>query len=717
MFAQFRCPRGGRFHSLGMFAGVSCLAFATVASAQEEGSAITLETVRVQGEREQATGPIEGYTAERSASGTKTDTELIETPQAISVVGREQMDAQQVQSVVEATRYTPGVRAGTFGADSRNDWFLVRGFTSQDSGYYLDGLQLFSSSFATWRLEPFGLERIEAVRGPSSVLYGGTNPGGLLNLVSKKPSARTLLHLEAGINEFGNGYGAVDVGGSIDQGERWLYRVSALGRGGGTQVEHTNNDRLFLAPSVTWVPAKSTTLTLHGSYLRDRTRGQNFLPYVGTVVDAPYGRIPTDLFTSEPDLDHFKRDQFLVGYEFEHRFSEAWTVRQNLRYGHLKIDFQNYYGVGYAGDPADAQLARGNFVTVPEADLFTVDNQVQARFETGPLVHRVLLGVDYKNYRIADEQGYEAGTPLDLRNPVYGSYAPPESRYTLNETAQNQLGVYLQDQIQLATRWNLVLSGRHDWVSTDLENQILPEASYDGSVKSFSGRAGLIYTFDSGFAPYVSYARSFNPVAGTTAAGELFEPETGQQVEAGLKIQPEGMNSTLGLSVFELRRQNFVTTDGAFNQLQIGEVRSRGAELEVITQLLPGLSVIGTASVYGLEITDGTDFETGKTPVGSPELMASLWVDYTFQQGTLEGLGAGAGIRSVGRSFADRANTLEVPGFTLVDLGLHYQRNHWRAAINVANLLDDEYVSSCSSEAACFYGDQRRAALNVGYTW
>jgi iron complex outermembrane recepter protein len=707
-----------------LVAGVSALAFATAAGAQEapqtpqqEGSAITLETFRVEGKKESATGPIQGYTAERSAAGTKTDTALLETPQAVSVVGREQMDAQQVQSVAEATRYTPGVRAGTFGADSRNDWFLVRGFSAQESGYYLDGLQLFSSAFATWRAEPFGLERIESVRGPSSVLYGGTNPGGLLNLVSKRPSAGTLLHVEAGINEFGNGYGGVDAGGAIDAGEHFLYRVSALGRGGGTQVEHTNNDRLFLAPSVSWKPTGRTSLTLHGSYLLDRTKGQNFLPYVGTVVDAPYGRIPTDLFTSEPDLDHFQRDQLLVGYEFEHRFSDAWTVRQNLRYGHLEIDFQNYYGVGYAGEPAGAQLARGNFITVPTAALFTADTQVQARLETGPLRHRILLGVDYKHYRISDEQGYEAGTPLELLNPVYGSYAPPESRYALNETSQDQLGVYLQDQIQFAQRWNLVLSGRHDWVGTDLENELTPASSYDGSVKSFSGRAGLLYAFDSGIAPYVSYARSFNPVAGTTAAGALFEPETGQQVEAGLKFQPDGLESTVGLSVFELRRQNFVTTDGAFNQLQIGEVRSRGVELELITSLLPGLDVLGALSLYGLEITDGADFETGKTPVGSPEFMASLWLDYTFQEGALRGVGAGAGVRSTGRSFADRVNTLEVPGFTLVDLGLHYQRSHWRAAVTVSNLLDDEYVSSCSSEAACFYGDQRRAALNVGYTW
>ncbi|WNG39654.1 TonB-dependent siderophore receptor [Archangium violaceum] len=711
--------RGRRFTLQGTLAGVSLLALATtaVAQEQEQGTPLTLDTVHVESERESATGPVGGYVARQSASGTKTDTSLIETPQAVSVVGQEQMEAQQAQTIVEATRYTPGVRSESFGADSRNDWFLMRGFPSQEAGYYLDGLQLFSSSFSTWRLEPFGLERIEAVRGPSSVLYGGTNPGGLLNLVSKRPPSERLLHVEAGINEYLNGYGGIDLGGPIGQSGQWFYRVTGLARGGNTQVRYIDNNRLFIAPSVTWKPSASTSLTLHGSYLVDRTRGQNFLPFVGTVVDAPYGRIPTDLFTSEPDLDRFKRDQALLGYEFEHRFNDTWTVRQNLRYGHLAINFQNLYGVGYEGSPENARLARGNFVTTPLANLVTVDNQAQVRFDTGPLHHTVLFGLDYKHYALDDEQGYEAGASLNLLNPVYGPATPTESRYTLNAVRQNQLGVYLQDQLRIAERLNLVLSGRQDWVGIRLDNELFPTSSYDGREQAFSGRAGLIYTFDNGLAPYVSYARSFNPVAGTNAAGELFEPERGQQLEAGIKFQPDEMKTTLNLSVFELRRENFLTTDGAFNQLQIGEVRSRGLELEANASLMQGLDLIGSASLYQLEIIEGADFEVGKVPVGVPQLLASLWLDYTFQNGLLKGLGAGVGGRHVGASFADRENALEVPGFTLVDAGVHYEKGPWRAALNASNVLDDTYVSSCSSAAACFYGDRRRATFKVGYTW
>ena len=696
--------------------GVSLFALATVASAQENTTPVTLDTVQVQAERESATGPVEGYTARRSASSTKTDATLVETPQAITVVGREQMDAQQVQSVGEATRYTPGVRAETFGADPRNDWFLLRGFTAQDSGSYLDGLQLPSASFATWRVEPFGLERIDVVRGPSSVLYGGTNPGGLVNLVSKAPPRESVRHVEVGINEFLNGYGAVDVGGLLGS-EKWAYRVTALARGGGTQVRNVDNNRLFLAPALTWRPFAGTSLTLHGSYQLDRTRVQNFLPYEGTVVDAPYGRIPTSLYTSDLSLDRFKRDQGMVGYAFEHRFDDTFSVRQNLRYGHLGVDFKSLYGVGYDGPPENARLARGNFVTTPKANLFTVDTQGEARFVTGPVRHTVLVGVDYKHFRLNDEQGYEQGESFNLLAPSTGHYTPTTLRYTVATSRQNQLGVYAQDQLRLAGRLNLVLSGRHDWVGLHLDNTLLPTASYDGRQSAFSGRAGLLYSFDLGLSPYVSYSRSFNPLASVNKDGALFEPERGEQFEAGIKFQPDASRLSLGASVFELRRQNVLVTDGLFNTTQVGEVRSRGVELEANASLTQGLNLVGALSFNPLKISKGLDTELGKTPVATPSLQASLWLDYTVPEGDLRGAGVGAGVRHVGESFADAANTKGVPGFTLVDAGVHYSRANWRAAVNASNVLDTTYVSGCSSTVACFYGDRRRAMLNVGYSF
>ncbi|MCB5176700.1 TonB-dependent siderophore receptor [Microvirga lenta] len=699
-------------------------AAAQTAIAQPNGE-IALETVTVTERGETATGPVQGYVATRSASGSKTDTPIIETPQAVSVVGREQIEEQGAQSVVEATRYSPGIRSETFGGDVRNDWFLIRGFTAQATGYYLNGLQLFSTSFATFRLEPYGLERIEVLRGPSSVLYGGTNPGGLINAISKMPTSEPLRRVDVGVNSFGNVFGAFDLSGPVamgGDGSQFFYRLTGLGKIGDTQTDYTRDDRAFIAPSLTWKPSADTTLTILGSYQRDKTNGQNFLPYEGTVVPAPFGRIPTQLFTSNPGFDSFEREQAMIGYQFEHRFNDAWTVRQNLRYNALSIDFTNLYGLGYAAVPTATQalLARGNFVTKPRVGLFTVDNHAEVKFATGPLSHTLLMGLDYKRYRIDDEQGFEMGPPLDLLNPIYTPTLPTTSRYTLNNIVQSQLGAYVQDQIKF-DRFTLVLSGRHDWVNTDTTNYLFPSASTEGDDRKFSGRVGLVYTSDIGLAPYASYSRSFNPLIGTNSATQRpLEPETGEQIEVGVKYQPVGSRSFIGVALFDLTRQNVLTTDPAnvLNQVQTGEVRSRGVEFEANANLIEGLNLVGAYTIYDLETTKDLDpSRIGRVPAGVPETFGSLWLDYTVQEGALKGFGVGAGVRFVGSSYADEANTLKVPSYTVADAAVHYERDNWRFALNVSNLFDEVYVGSCSSPNACFYGDRRRATVSASYKW
>jgi len=686
---------------------------------------IQLETVVVTGQAESATGPVNGYVATRTTSGSKTDTPILETPQAVSVVGREQIEEQGAQSVVEATRYSPGIRSETYGDDPRSDWFLIRGFTAQETGYYLDSLQLFSTSFATFKLEPYGLERIEILRGPSSVLYGGTNPGGIINAVSKRPPMVPSRQIEVGVNSYGNAYGAFDLGGPVTvegNGSQLYYRIVGLGRIGDTQVNFTEDNRVFIAPSLTWKPSDDTTLTVLGSYQKDDTNGQNFLPYVGTVVSAPFGRIPTSLFTSNPGFDTFKREQAMIGYQFEHSFNDAWTVRQNLRYNSLSIDYISLYGGGYVTPPTanNAQLVRYNFVTTPQADLFSVDNQIEAKFGSGPLQHTLLLGLDFKRYSIEDEQGFEAGPALDLLNPVYTPATPTLSRYNLSNTTQTQLGAYVQDQVKV-DRFTLVLSGRQDWVNTDLTDRLFPASNWEGDESKFSGRVGLVYTTDIGLAPYASYSRSFNPIIGiNNATRRPFEPETGEQVEVGLKYQPVGMQSFIGVSLFDLTRQNILTTDPntPLFSVQTGEVRSRGAEFEVNASLMEGLNLIGSYTVYDLETTkDLNPANVGLLPTGVPETFGSLWLNYTVQEGTFKGFGVGAGVRFVGESYADAANTLRVPSYTLADAALHYERDDWRIVLNVSNLFDEEYVSSCSTETSCFYGDRRRATLSASYKW
>ncbi|MEH2528050.1 iron complex outermembrane receptor protein [Bradyrhizobium sp. AZCC 2176] len=667
-------------------------------------------------------GAVQGYVAGRSMAGTKTNTPIMETPQSLSVIGSEQIRDQKPGKFDEIMRYTPGVLAGTFGADPRNDWFLIRGFKSDDVGLFLDGLQLFYTSFASWKLQPFNLERVEVLRGPSAVLYGGSSPSGIVNAVSKMPPTEPIRYLETGVNNFGNAYFAFDLGGPVAtaaENGKLFYRVVGQIQNGGTQVDFTPDNNYFIAPSLTWKPDADTTFTVLASASKNDTRSQNFLPHTGTVVSAPFGRIPTSLFASDPSVDKFKREQEMLGYQLERNLSDDVTFRQNARFAHVDVTLATLFGLGYETTPAAANLMRGNFITRGVANQGNLDSQLEYRFNTGILRHTALFGVDLKHYRIDDRQGFTCCAPaLNLVNPVYGSVAPINWTFNSTDTTltQKQLGVYVQDQIKL-DRFTLVLSGRNDWVATNNDNHIDTGQSREDS--KFSGRAGLIYNFDFGLAPYVSYATSYNPVIGVNR-GQLLLPETGQQTEVGFKFQPNGFNGHIGLAWFDLKRQNALTFDptGIFQPTQSGEVTSRGLELEAVANLAPGFKVIGAFTTYDLFISkDLNPALIGKVPTATPRQLTSGWMDYTFQEGPLTGFGFGGGVRYIGSSFADQANLLPVPSVVLGDAAIHYEWKNWRAALNVINVADTVYVANCSSANACFYGDRRRATASLSYKW
>lgn len=674
---------------------------------------------------ERGDGPVNGFVATRSTSGTKTDSPILQTPQSVSVVGNDQIETLKARnSFLEATRYSPGILSEIFGPDQRNDFFLVRGFDASQTGLYLDGLQLFSTGFATFKIEPFGLERIEVLRGPSSVLYGGSNPGGLVNAVSKKPTGQPFGFVEYGVNEYGNMYGAFDFEGpkAVNQYGTFSARLTGIVREGGTQTQHTDDDRVYIAPSVTWRPNADTSLTFLGSYTRDSTNGRNFLPYQGTVTAAPFGRIPVRLFTGEPQADKFEREQIFAGYEFEHRFSDSFVIRQNFRYSSVGIDYKTLYGGGYANPPTftQADLTRFNFVTTPQANQVTVDNQAEFRFSTGPLSHTALLGLDYKRYSIDDTQGFAFGPSLSLLNPTYQYVAPTTSRYRVANVIQDQIGIYGQDQIKF-DRFTLVLSVRQDFVRTDTTDRLNVSGSSVGNDSALSGRAGLIYTTDIGLAPYVSYSRSFVPQVGFIGSTNApLAPEFGEQYEAGVKYQPLGNLGYIGASVFDLTRQNVATADPAnvFQTTQTGEVRSRGFEIETVANLAEGLKLVGAYTAYDFKTTRSLDpSQIDKVLPNIPERFGSLFVDYTIGDGLFKGFGFGGGVRYVGHSFADPLNQFRVPSRVLGDLVAHYERNGWRAQLNVTNVLNDTYVAGCSSTSACFYGEQRRILGSLSYKW
>nr|WP_309239027.1 TonB-dependent siderophore receptor [Ensifer sp. ENS12] len=716
-------------------AGIAILAAG--AAIAQDAPATRLEKIEVQAgaTADDATGPVEGYVAKATTTGSKSATPINEIPQSVSVIGRDELDDRGVVNKIdEALRYTPGVMAEPFGVDPDTDWFYVRGFDATQTGVFLDGLNLFSYGFGGFQIDPFMLERVEVLKGPASVLYGGANPGGIVSLISKRPSDGSSTYVETGINNNGNAFLGIDVNRPLD--DAINYRVTGKVSGGNNYTDHSEDMRGFILPQITYQPDDATSLTVYGLLqgLDQVHTGGGFLPYVGTVVDAPFGKIDRKAFFGEPAIDTGTYVQQMLGYEIKHEFDSGWQFSQNLRYGHLYKHENGPYTYGYY-DPSlpfpvsptpatpDNLLYRLGFEATSKVDTFGVDNRLEGEFETGALDHTLLVGLDYKLFRLDHVQASSAATPISATDPVYGAPQPANAIYINQVIIQQQLGVYAQDQIRFGDGWLVTLNGRYDYVDTKTDNgptfwAPTQNSSFDYSEGAVSGRAGLAYEFDNGLTPYVSVATFFNPIVAVTATGNT-KPEEGEQFEAGVKYEPYFFDGVLTASIYQLTKRNALVTDPLTSiSTQTGEVRSRGIELEGKVNLNESWKVIAGLDFMDIEVTeDANRALVGKSPYLAPDAQASLWVDYTVQQGTLEGVSLGAGVRYRGESWADKENTAKVPSSTVFDAGLRYEKDGWGAALNVTNLFDKEYVSGCSGVLVCGYGDARTVTLKLSKTW
>lgn len=699
----------------------AALLLPTLAHAQDAAApAAVLGPVTVQGSRtaDSATSPVNGYVPGRSATGSKTDIPLEAIPQSVSVIGREEIDDRGAQKLDEALRYTPGVFSQPFGPDSDTNWIFIRGFQATQSGIYQDGLQLYSYGFGGQFVDSHNLERIEVLRGASSVLYGGSNPGGLVNNVSKRPGDTPVREVELGIDEHGNAHLGLDVGGAIDP--TLSYRLTGRIAGGDTYTDFADGFRGTVSPSVKWSPNDRNTLTVLTNYtdIDETHNGGAFLPYVGTVVDAPFGRIDRKSNFTEPGIDTYRRQQASVGYEFEHRFDNDLTFRQNARYGWSRVREVSVYPYGYnafSAVPTDPNnlLSRINFEHDTKVSTFLIDNQVEARLQTGPIAHTALFGVDYKYFNMDQIQLSGGATPISATSPVYGALQGQRFAYIDQKLTMRQLGVYAQNQMRFGQGFLATLNGRYDLASTNADG--LP--SYRGKEGKFSGRAGLAYEFANGMTPYVSASTFFNPVLGSSPVVGVFKPESGRQYEAGVKYRPTWADALFTAAVFDLTRTNVVT--GGFNaETQLGEVNSRGVEVEAKANLTQSLKATASFTALDLDIEkDASPAVIGKTPYIVPQVQASGFLDYTFRDNALDGVSVGGGVRYIGSSWADNENTLKVPAATVFDARLGYKRDNWGVNLSVTNLFDKAYVASCQTQFSCGYAEGRTALLNVNLSW
>ena len=639
---------------------------------------------------------------------------------------------------------------GTRGASNTYDYLIIRGFAAdgQSQNNYLNGLKMQGNFYNDAVIDPYMLERAEIMRGPVSVLYGKSSPGGLLNMVSKRPTTEPLkeIQFKAGTDSlFQTGF---DFSDALDDDGVYSYRLTGIARSANAQQKGAEEQRYAIAPAFTWRPDDKTNFTFLSYFQNEPETGYyGGLPKEGTVEPLPNGkRLPTD-FNEGAKNNTYSRNEKMVGYSFDHEFNDTFTVRQNLRFAQNKVSQKSVYGYGMCSDPLytkdDDALKASPCLSIPQSEWnhtltrqyvidneklenFSVDTQLQSKFATGSVEHTLLTGVDFMRMRndIDSWFGYAGSVaPSDIYNLDrsdfdFGAHPDPSGPYRVL-LKQKQTGLYVQDQAQ----WDKVLvtlGGRYDWAEQSSFNRDYGNKS-DRDDKQFTWRGGVNYLFDNGVTPYFSYSESFEPASLTDANGDLFAPSKGKQYEVGVKYVPEDRPIVLTGALYQLTKTNNLMADPNNPNFSIegGEIRARGVELEAKAALSASVNVVGSYTYTDAEYTTDTTYK-GNTPAQVPKHMASLWADYTFFDGPLSGLTLGTGGRYTGSSYGDPANSFKVGSYTVVDALVRYDLARVgmagsNVALHVNNLFDREYVASCFNTYGCFWGAERQVVATATF--
>ncbi len=657
------------------------------------------------------------------------------------------MALHQPKSVKEALSYTPGVAVGTRGASNTYDYLIIRGFAAdgQSQNNYLNGLKMQGNFYNDAVIDPYMLERAEIMRGPVSVLYGKSSPGGLLNMVSKRPTTEPLkeVQFKAGTDSlFQTGF---DFSDALDDDGVYSYRLTGLARSANAQQKGAEEQRYAIAPAFTWRPNDKTNFTFLSYFQNEPETGYyGWLPKEGTVEPLPNGkRLPTD-FNEGAKNNTYSRNEKMIGYSFDHEFNDTFTVRQNLRFAQNKVSQKSVYGYGMCSDPLYSSnpssspcanvpqsqwghtLTRQYVIDNEKLENFSVDTQLQSKFATGSVDHTLLTGVDFMRMRndIDSWFGYAGSVaPSDIYNLDrsdfdFGAHPNPSGPYRVL-LKQKQTGLYVQDQAQ----WDKVLvtlGGRYDWADQSSFNRDYGNKS-ERDDKEFTWRGGVNYLFDNGVTPYFSYSESFEPASQTDANGDLFAPSKGKQYEVGVKYVPEDRPIVVTGALYQLTKTNNLMADpnGSLFSVEGGEIRARGVELEAKAALSASVNLVGSYTYTDAEYTTDTNYK-GNTPAQVPKHMASLWADYTFFDGPLSGLTLGTGGRYTGSSYGDPANSFKVGSYTVVDALVRYDLARVgmagsNVALHVNNLFDREYVASCFNTYGCFWGAERQVVATATF--
>lgn len=702
--------------SAALIAGALPVANAFAQSVEKQSASAQI-TVTATATEETATAPLKGYIARQGITATKTDTPITETPQSVSVITGDQIRDQAAGNLRQAFQYTPGIVATESGNVSI---FSVRGFRifAGYGSYYLDGTKYASNAFQGQQ-EIYGLERLELLRGPASVLYGNVEPGGIINAISKRPTLTPIHEINMEYGSFNHKALSADFAGKLTEDGNWSYRLTGKVQDSDTFTDYVPDNRTFIAPALTWAPSDATSLTLLTSYRKTHSRYVYGMPVSGTLKPLPGGKIPVQRFIGEPDAERHDEQAWTAGYEFKHRFSDTLEFSQTLRYEKSHMDFTYAYMNGYVTPDT---IARGFSDRFLDSHTLTVDSGITADWGSDSFSGKTLAGFDYLRQQEDDYRRYiDDIADLNIYHPLYGTSLAglPDDESSSEKLARQQTGIYLQNQTKIAGRVVILLGGRYDRIKYGGSPYSGTE-NWDFETSSkFTGRLGLVYLADNDLAPYVSFSQSFQPAEGRDRYGNRFKPMEGEQYEAGIRYQPQGSDSQITASIYQLTQNKMLTPDPdepLRYSVQTRKARSRGFELEAKTTLMDNLFLMaGYALTTGKTVASNNPIEQGRPLEFAPRHQFSLWGYYDNLLG-ISGLKLGGAVRYVGSTTGFYFNRdANVPPYTLFDAMAGYSTGAWDFTLNVHNLADKHYVANCSY--GCFWGEPRNITGSVRYRW
>ncbi|MBH8577768.1 TonB-dependent siderophore receptor [Nostocaceae cyanobacterium CENA369] len=677
-------------------------------------------TPQQQPQTEQSQPPIElkvtappdtGYRVPDTSVGTKTDTPLRDIPQSIQVIPRQVLDDQKAQNFSDALRNT-GIIGALVPASTNADIFTIRGF--QQSRVILRNGLRDPSRIDSGRTQLTNIERIEVLKGPGSVLYGQQSPGGTVNYITKQPLTDPYFAATMSVGSYDFYQPALDISGPLNSDKTALYRLNFSYNNSGSFIDFLSSRNLLIAPVFAFRLGKNTTFKLEGEFLdQEQDSVNNGLPAAGTVLPNRNGKIPLNRNVSEPTDSNF-RYSTLLSYSLEHKFNDNWVLRNAFHVRFVRNNQDILFPTGLLSDGRTLNRIKTSFNGPTVENTYVMDTNVVGKFKTGNIEHELLVGFDlFRDISALENIVRQAGS-LDLFNPIYGQPLGSITSTSHSKTRNDALGLYIQDRVKFFNNLKLVLGGRLDFAENEVTNFITSQTtSQNDSV--FSPRVGIVYQPIEPVSLYASYSQSFTQNVGATFDGSLFEPSRGTQYEVGVKTDLLNNKLSATLALYQLTLSNVLTQDLAhpsFN-IQTGEQQSRGVELNVIGEILPGWNVIASYNYTYAQITSDNRYKVGNLLVNVPENSASLWTTYIIPNGNLRGLGGGFGVFYVGERQGDLNNSFSVPNYLQLDAALYYRRNNLRLALNLKNLSDVRYFTPRSATQV-YPSDPFTVVLTVG---